>query len=120
MFTVPFLCQPDDPLNCLSVLVPNECVPQRERHAWGSCQKRVLQLASVSLSLRRSDRDILRRNENRCVSQVFAHPIRTLETGLALQWTRRYQNTASVGTASPLDGTFFLAAFFGGVGGGGR
>lgn len=75
----------------------------------------VLQLASVSLSLRRSDRDKLRSNENRCVSQTLADPIRTLETGLALQWTRCYQNTVSVGTASPLDGTFLaqhLAVFF--------
>ena len=58
-------CQPDDPLNCLSVSPTNECVPHSERHAWGSCQKHVLQLASVSLSLRRSDRDILCRNGNR-------------------------------------------------------
>lgn len=32
------------PLNCLSLSPTNGRVPQRERHAWGSCQKRVLQL----------------------------------------------------------------------------
>lgn len=74
MFTVPFQCQPDDPLNRLSVDSTNECVPRCERHAWGLCQKHVLQLASVSLSLRHSDRDKLCRSGNRYDSEVSANP----------------------------------------------
>lgn len=90
MFTVPFQCQPDDPLNCLSASSTNECVPHCERHVWGSCQKHVLQPASVSLSLRQSDRDILCGSGNRFGLEASPHPFRIqrLQMGVVLQWTR--------------------------------